>query len=156
MLKASWVSLVLTLVVGVFALYLYTHNQSEYGVIGASDGAAVTAFASVLDPDRFDTFQSPVGTDYQVPAGSSLIITHLVYSGAIDATVSLGFGTGTADNGADQPAGTTFILGTGDRSSIVATGDMRTLEVWASIPASHYPFVVSSSTGDIQIFGVEQ
>ena len=53
MLKASWVALALTLVVGVFALYLYTHNQSEYGVIGATDGTGVTAFASVLDPDRF-------------------------------------------------------------------------------------------------------
>ena len=107
-------------------------------------------------PTAFDTVQSPVGTDYIVPAGSSLIITHLVYSGAAGATVSLGYSTGTADNATDQPAGTIFVLGTGDRSSIVATGDMRTVDVFASIPAGHYPFVVGSSTGDIQIFGVKQ
>ena len=156
MLRASWVALALTLVVGIMALYLYTHTQSEYGVIGATDVSGVTACAAGLDPARYDTVQSPAGTDYIVPAGSTLVITHLIYSGAIGATVSLGYGTGTADNATEQPEGAVFLLGTGDRSSIVATGDMRSLGVFASIPAGHYPFVAGSSTGDIQIFGVEQ
>jgi len=111
--------------------------------LGSLAQDAVTGIKSlcalVTASSRYMSLESPVGTDYQVPAGKTFYITKMHYSG-VDASIGfvIGYGdTGVAD-GAAAPTNPVQLtqMHRGASAFIEYSAD-----VFLAIPAAKYPYI---------------
>jgi hypothetical protein len=90
-----------------------------------------------LTTGRYDSFDSPVGTSYAVPAGKTLLI---VGGDAPDesgspALYSVGYGDTHVENSVSAPTNPVVI------TKFTVTEGARELALWAEIPSGKFPFV---------------
>jgi hypothetical protein len=96
--------------------------------------------ASVITDGNYDTFESPRGTDFQVPTGQTLTIAAwlagLQTTGA-DAALEIGHGSTAVSNSASPPTDPIIVFSIPYRTS----GGLNGQPLLAEIPAGRYPFV---------------
>jgi hypothetical protein len=103
---------------------------------------------------RYMSFEFPVATDYQVPAGKTFIITKILYaSTAANSRMQIGTGTAAVADGAAAPAGyvalTTLFFAHVDTTEYAS-------DVYIPIAENLYPCAYSAANdAHIRIFGVE-
>ena len=153
---------IVALVVG-YGLWATNGRNQPFDALQTLNGNAVSAFAETTAADEYMTFESPVGTDYQVPSGRTLMITRVVFQSTLDgAAIVIGYGTNAVPAGASAPTSAISVVGrahaTDPVSPVVANAvaDHFAVDIYAEIPASMYPFFQSSGVAQVQIFGVEQ
>lgn len=124
----------------------------------------ITAYAATSGgAGHYMTLESPVGTDYSVPAGKSFIITKVVYTGgSIGDMIVLGYGNSGVGNGAPAPTSPVSLVGAAGATPtsplvVEAVNIAHVIEVSFSIPAGKYPFIQASGTvSSVQVIGIEQ
>lgn len=107
--------------------------------------------------ERYDTLESPEGTDYQVPTGKTLYITKLqVGSGATSGTffiLDVGYGDDGVANSASAPTNRKVVYRTIYMQGAGLRGD---LDVFIPIPAGKYPYIYGNgSWWNIAAMGIE-
>ena len=89
---------------------------------------------------RFDTFESPQGTDYQVPAGKTLYIIFL--AGTLDKTTQHSLRIGYGDDGvANSASAPTNAVDVAVFALALITGGPQERALWVKIPAGKYPWL---------------
>jgi len=103
---------------------------------------------------HYMTFETPVGTDYQVPAGKTFYITKISYSvAAATASATIGSGTAAVGEGAVAPAG--YVALTGLYYGYLAFTQYEG-DAFIPIAQNLYPCLVSGGGAvDANIFGIE-
>lgn len=116
-------------------------------------GIKVLAITTTV-ANRFSTFECPLSTDYQVPAGKIFYITKITFSANVAGSdVRIGYG----DDGVyDDAGGPTNAVGvTLGYFAIIAKEKYET-EVFIPIPAQKYPYMYAIGGGmTVNIQGVE-
>ena len=144
----------------------------QFRGIGANAGTKVSLYAYVTGAGRYMTFESPDGTDYQVPANKTFKITRMIYfSTGNDITMSsIGYGDDGVAEGAAAPTTPKYVLGNGDAgfygSLFGGTANLHVpppvVDVYAEVPTGKYPFLKCVATTGVatdiraQIFGLEE
>ena len=115
-----------------------------------------TGHATSGTNNNYMTFEFPIGTDYQVTAGYTFLITKILFRhSGTGAAFYLGYGdTGVAD-GASAP--TNFVQVT---QLFAAANNLELFEydIFVPIPAGKYPCIkcaAASGTVYVQIYGIE-
>ena len=106
---------------------------------------------------RYDSFESPRGTDYKVPAGTTLYITQLVgFPQSATGTseyVEVGYGDTAVGNSTDTPDATIVVFTTTWES---IGGTPVVLSVFIPIPTGKFPYARMNAVGSIQAVGIER
>jgi len=102
---------------------------------------------------NYCTFQSPVGTYYQVPTGKKFIITKIIYHGeGAGVCILIGYGD-NAVNGGSPP--TNYVYLSKDIRGVTAWLEY-TIDCYFEVPAGKYPFYKAESQNSVvHGFGVE-
>ena len=120
----------------------------------AGSGVALVASVSPVTADRWDSLESPRGTDYQVPAGQTLYITEIVGSPQVAAstsvTLTVGYGDTAVGNATSAPDAAVVVFVT---TWEAADGAPLPIEVYIPIPAGKYPYVLPSGASNVQATG---
>ena len=110
--------------------------------------------AGVTAPGRYMTFESPVGTDYQVPAGKTFYITKIICS---DVSASSGFYLGYGDTGVAEGAAAPV-----NYQRLTGVTHVNTayysypFDVCIPIPANKFPVMAgSAAASQVTLYGVE-
>jgi len=111
------------------------------------------ALWAAQDPGYYMTFQSPVGTYYQVPAGKKFIITRIMFHGqATNTQIRIGYGD-NAVSGGTAPTNAVYLVK--DLAGPTAFFEY-TIDCFFVVPENKYPFhKAESNTSYVNIFGVE-
>lgn len=152
---------VIGLAIIVLAIVLAVWTRPTYHIGRANDTnpdniVGLVSSTTPVDADNFDSWQSPRGTDYQVPSDKTTYITDItgfpqVTSGNI--VMEIGYGDEAVSNSASAPTGATVVW---SATWAAEAGSLQALDVWAEIPAEKYPFVHLDQQGAIQATGVER
>jgi len=141
-----------------------------YSISKATNPVFVTANVAITGTNTFMTFESPVGTDYDVPASKKLIIYKVIYQGAVLVTyLTLGYGDDGKADGTVEAANFVRIIGSGNSGSPLVNGgsggptggtaDAKfSEEILVEVPAGKFPAANKNNTNGIfsaTIFGVE-
>jgi len=99
------------------------------------------------------TFQSPVGTYYQVPTGKKFIITKIVYHGeGANVQIRIGYGDDTTNSGS-PPTNAVYLV---QFLSGVTAFLEYSIDCYFEVPEGKYPFYKAESQNSVvHIFGVE-
>lgn len=136
-----------------------TVRAYKLGALGQDDLTGVKCLvAGSSTATNYVTFETPVGTDYQVTAGKTFYITKITFNGASpgqDAAVIIGYGdTGVADGG-NPP--TNYVAMT-SRFVMLGTLAQTPLErdCLVPIPAQKYPCIyVVANQAYVTAYGIE-
>ena len=129
--------------------------------IAALGGTPRSLHAYTTATLRYMTLETPVGTDYVVPAGKTFKITRVVFSAPVAASVNVSIGyadDGVAD-GLAAPTNPVYVIGDGSVSvlAMAAILTIYTVDVYAVIPAGKYPFIRGiTSAAVVQVHGIEE
>ena len=134
-----------------------------YSITKKAAPVYVVAYCAIQTTHTEMTFESPSGTDYQVPTGKTLFINRLLFSASIaDAPqVSIGYGDTGVASGIVLPTAPVFVVGQDNASVYVATAANITYDpvINAQIPAGKFPFANMqgglTTVLRVAIFGVE-
>lgn len=106
---------------------------------------------------RYDTLESPRGTDYVVPAGKTLYIGKLQggtgqASGA-NGRIEIGYGDDGVADSVSAPTNALVVYQIRHRTS----DGLRPWDedVWIPIPAGKYPYVRLGGAGNLTVVGIE-
>lgn len=149
--------LALAVVGAVIAAFFYMIPVIDIGrSLTVRDLDSVITLTSSVDSitdDNYDTYQTPRGTDYLVPAGKTLYITHLegnAIKGTGNERILLGYSTDTVSNSASPPTGGVIMVNfTFEESNIGTEGH----EVNFFVPGGFYPYIHIDGGGAIQATG---
>jgi len=161
MRSVSWIAVAILIAVFLWAAFDVKAMEYPYRAIGAYRGTPVSVYAGTVTADHYMSLESPVGTDYQVPAGQTLRITHVLYESATGGSmVIIGYGSDAVAVGAAAPTGATSLIGAHGASPVSplaaeTAASSYALDVYAEVPASQFPFIQASGANTrVQIFGV--
>lgn len=123
---------------------------------GTDTPADVKCMAATPGSTQYMTFESPVGTDYQVPSGKIFYITKIIYSSSSSAALTA-FQIGYGDTGVPAQAGApTNAVNVTSMFATVTNSQQYTLDVFIPIPAQKYPYILTQGNGGpCTIFGIE-
>jgi len=113
---------------------------------------ALTNSQTDVTSGRYDSFESPRGTNYQVPAGQTLYLAHIEgQSGSVGGleTIRIGYSTETVDNQVASPAGAVTVM---EFSLNSATTDAHR-DIFIPIPEGMYPWISMTGSGNLQATG---
>ena len=141
-------------------VWITTMSQPTYGVGAATvtDPAltvSLTNSQANLTASRYDTFESPRGTDYVVPAGQTLYITLLVGRPDTDATlnqIEIGYGDDGVANSITAP--TTPVVVFAASWEATETDLPRFTNLTIPIPAGKYPYLWANQSSNVQALGI--
>lgn len=139
------------------------HSFPQYYVVGSVETRDPTKLKALvnsavgLDADRYDTFESPQGTDYVVPTGKTLYICKVQGNGNIPAAnifrAEVGYGSSAVNNSAAAPTGATSVWVV---EIMQGNGYLMDLAVWIPIPAGKYPYAKFNQTlWNFVAYGIE-
>jgi hypothetical protein len=115
---------------------------------------ALTNSQDELGAGNFDSFESPRGTDYVVPAGETLYIVAFIgwpeVAQSADVVFAIGYGDDAVDNSASAPTNPIVVCVLTWES---VDSDPVQVALFCPIPAGKFPFVVSSGAGNVQATG---
>lgn len=146
-------------ILGVFAvvaMFLWVAPEFTLGGITVDDPTAfipLTSSADSLTSGNYDTFESPRGSDFQVPDGKTLYIIHLEgvpVNGAGGERITIGYSTNTVDNGT-IPVGAVIVSNFTFEEA--TTQDVHG-NIWAPIPSGMFPFLGIVGSGSVQATGL--
>lgn len=153
MFSRSWWMLAVGAVILAVAFAGYTLNRVQLG--DWQNTVALTNSVSTVTANRYDTFESPRGTDYQVPSGQTLYINNLVghhtTHGSAHASVQIGYGSTGVSNSATAPADAVIVFSYTEHDHDV---QVEPIDVWIPIPAGMYPFLLVDQGAGYQATGV--
>jgi hypothetical protein len=152
---ASYLALAVT--VAIVAMFFYMAPVRSIGgamVVRDLDSiVTLTSSVNSITDNYYDTYQTPRGTDYLVPAGKKLYVTHLegnVIKGAGNERIMLGYSTATVSNSASAPTGAVIMVNFTFEESDVNT---KRHAVTFVVPGGFYPFIHIDGGGAIQATG---
>src|SRR3990172_3860628 len=107
----AWASIMLGLLASLVIMGDYYEGRANtkapvypYASTGAYAGDPLTAYANTTGANRYSTFESPGGSDYVVPANTTLVITRLVYqSASLGDVIAIGYGDDGVGDSASAP-----------------------------------------------------
>ena len=147
----------LPMVLLVLAAGLLVWISGAAGRLNAENPGAMVALVNsqdILTANSYDSFESPRGTDYQVPAGQTIYITNLLGFPHSPASTSEHFHIGYGDTAVnDSVAAPTNAIIVCDYSWESADGPPAPVPMFCPIPAGKYPFVQPSGDGNFQATG---
>lgn len=112
-------------------------RRSRIVSLVATDAAGVT-------DGRYDTLQAPAGTDYQVPAGQTLITSSIdVGAGAAGVIVEAGYGDDAVNNSAAAPTTSVSLY----EQTLGIAGGLAELNTYLEIPAGKFPWLRVTGAG---------
>ena len=122
---------------------------------------ALTNSQSDLTADRYDSYESPRGTDYQVPTGETLYITTLhgtADAAVVDLHIQVGYGDDAVNDAVGAPTNSVTVFEFTWRDAVDAGGGQSVpISVWIPIPADKYPWVRPLNVPmNIQATGIAQ
>jgi len=121
----------------------------------ATSLVALINSAGTLTADYYDTFESPRGTPYQVPAGKLLYIGALLgtpdVSGSAPIHIRVGYADDAVQNSVTPPTNAVFVH---DASFDQPLTMPNPRSVWIPIPAGKYPFIQMAPKGSTQATGI--
>jgi hypothetical protein len=130
-----------------------TIQAFRLGAVGQDSVVNTKVMCARAGSSEYQTFESPVGTDYQVTNGYTLYITKIVIStsGSI-CTGSIGYGDDGVGAGGTPPTNWKQLT-----TSIISNASNSTqYDVIIPIPSQKYPCVlIETNGGSVTIFGVE-
>jgi len=133
-----------------------------YVIAKATNPVFVTLNVAITGANTFMTFESPVGTDYDVPASKKLRVYKVIWQGAVVATyLSLGYGDDGVADGTSAPTNIVRQIGSGNSGSALAVFVINQPEkesISLDIPAGKFPVANKNNTNGIfsaTLFGVE-
>lgn len=111
--------------------------------------------ASPSATSNYMTFETPVGTDYQVTAGKTFYVTKVIWQpGTAGDNFILGYGDDGVANGAAAP--TNWIQMTGILKPQLQSANVGEYDIIVPILASKFPCAKSiAGSQSITIFGIE-
>lgn len=140
--QSGLVGIVLVLlIVGFAATQQGKYQAGGVEVHSSNDIVALTSSTNTVDAGNYDTLESPRGTDYQVPAGTTFVVTLLTASGTGD----IGYGDDAVSDSASPPTNAVTVC------TFIGSG-----EVWCPIPSDKFPFVRVDTAGAVSAVGVER
>ena len=137
-------------------------NKSVYtagSILTVDPTELVTLVNSVdsLTAERYDSYQSPRGTDYQVPAGLTLYIGYLMgtadVAGAPPIHLRIGYGDDSVSDSVAAPTNAVIVW---DASFEDPATIPNPRSVWVPIPTGKYPFIRMAPGGSIMAVGIAQ
>lgn len=139
------------------------HSFPRYYKIGGaetrdpSELKALVGSAKNLNSGRYDTFESPRGTDYVVPAGKTLYITRVMGGHQLTGGSAADLGIGYGDTGVgDDPSAPTNAKMLWQVTFFTVNGLNVDVEVFLPVPAGKYPFALATGAGwGLSVFGIE-
>ena len=133
-----------------------------YSISLATNPVFVSMNVAMSGANTFMSFESPVGTDYTVPANKKLELFKLQWQGAVTATyLTFGYGDDGVANGTSAPTALVRQIGSGNTGSPLVVDVVARLyeaSVYASVPADKIPMVNKNNTNglfSVQAYGVE-
>lgn len=108
--------------------------------------------------NRFDTLQSPEGTNYQVPAGKTFFISRIIWTGtALGNAVVIGFGDNAVSDSVTAPTNAQNLTpSTIGVFRVTVANQVQSENLLIAIPAGKFPFIKSiGGAVAVQIEGVE-
>ena len=153
--RTSWAAVALVLLTG-----WWVGTDDSFAVGGSttrdpSDGVALVNSASPVTAGNYDTYESPRGTDYQVPTGQTLYITQLTGSPQVatstSETLTVGYGDTAVGDSTAAPDSAVVVFVTSWES---VDGAPARLDVFVPVPAGKYPFVLPSGASNVQATGL--
>ena len=146
------IAIVIGLVLMLFAVPSITIGSGVEGPL--SDFVALTNSQDILTADRYDSFESPRGTDYAVPAGKTFYLTALLglphVTGSTDEHFHIGYADDAVNDSVAAPTNPIIVC---DWSWESTDSNPIVLDLFCPIPAGKYPFVYSSGAGNFQATG---
>ena len=106
--------------------------------------ALIATDAGGITDGNYDTLQSPVGTNYAVPAAVTLFITGLtVGAGAAGVVVELGYGDDAVNDSASAPSAAVVLY----EQTLGAAQALAELDVFGQVPAGKLPYMRVTGAG---------
>ncbi len=132
--------------------------SAQVGGLSTRDFPSVTALVNSTSPvtaDYYDSYESPQGTDYVVPAGQTLYITslqgHPLAAAATSTTVRIGYGDTAVNATTTAPTAATVVYTITFRTN---DDPPAPYAVFIPIPTGKYPFMLVDQDVNIQATGV--
>ena len=153
-------SSIVAIAVVAFGVTVVLWIQPRFEIAGATtrdprDLVALVNSQATVQADRWDSFESPRGTDYQVPAGATTYIVQLEGVPATstqDVSIQIGYGDTAVANATSAPDAAVIVYAiTVDDGLLPAPR-----EVLIPIPAGKYPFMLMDAAGNLQATGFEK
>lgn len=125
------------------------------GALATDDPTIIKTFgAQASAASRYDRFQAPIGTAYQVTAGKTLHIVKLVFfNNTIGTYIQISYGDNAISDAVTVPTNNKFI------TQLLANPGAnlpQQLDVDLQIPASKYPHLYAAGAfGVVQAWGFE-
>lgn len=116
-------------------------------------------FANNVSNNCYDTFEIPLGTNYQVPSGKILRCSFIRYEQALAlfqtySYLFIGYGDDAVDNSGSPPINPVIL--TPNINSGNAFEECKK-DIWIEIPSQKYPFIFASQGAlNISVFGYEE
>ena len=110
-----------------------------------------------LDLNRYDSFDSPRGTSYQVPTGKTLYITKvqgsILQAAGADVGIEVGYGDTHVEDSVAAPTNVIPIYLT---KFFTINGLQLDLDVWIPIPTGKFPYIyLMNNVGNFSAMGIE-
>lgn len=116
---------------------------------------ALTNSQDEITAGYYDSFESPRGTDYTVPAGDTLYVVSFIglpeVASSADEVFVIGYGDTAVNNSVGAPTNAVVVCAlTWEAVDSVPAQ----VPLFCPIPAGKYPFIVSSGAGNFQATGM--
>lgn len=116
-------------------------------------------FANNINNNSYDTFEQPIGANYQVPSGKILRCSLIRYEQQLilfqaRSYLFIGYGDTAVDNSGSPPANLVRLTPNINSNTTYKNSEKN---IWVEIPSEKYP-VVFAGLGflDISVFGYEE
>lgn len=153
MSRSAIMGIVVALVAASLVWGGYALNRAQLGD-WQNTVALVNSVVSVSS-NSYDSFESPRGTDYQVPSGKTLYINtllgHHTTHGSAHASIQIGYGSTAVGNSATAPIDAVIVFSYTEHDH---NAQVLPIETWVPIPAGMYPFMLVDTSSAYQATGV--
>ena len=160
--RLAWAGVFFFLLTVVVA-YVDFQTGRETWTVGSITTRNETALVSltnsmdILTDNRYDSYQSPRGVNYQTPAGVTLYIGYLMgtpdTAGSTAVHVRIGYGDEAVSDSLAAPTNAVIVW---DASFENPANMSNPRSVWIPIPENKYPFLQLTPGGSVQAVGIER
>ena len=150
------------LIIGILLLVTKAYadvRAYRLGSVAQDSLTGVEVLASAPDGGHYMTFETPVGTDYVVPASTTFYITKMDLKArtiAEGVSVEIGYGDDGVASGAAAP--TNYVAMTGSYTTKDADSTLQ-FNILVPIPTGKYPCARStagaSNDAEVTVYGIE-
>lgn len=105
--------------------------------------------------DTYSSFESPLGTYYQIPAGKIFHVGGALYSGdAVKTTICLGYGDDTVNDSVTPPTNNIELI---HQIPVEVADRFYDVKFYIYVPAGKYPYIhCTDGAGSMLLLGVNE